>query len=169
MAGSEEPPPAEERALAAAYDPDRRPTTGLPRVMWISALILGVGAVLLIPWTVYLAWTLPGHAVAANYDIAWTGFDIGLILALAGTAVAALRGGRWLPTLAAVTAAALLIDAWFDVVTASTVADRVEAVVLAAIVEIPVAGACLWIAVNAQEFNDRRVARAARRTSHRPR
>ncbi|MFC6704571.1 hypothetical protein [Flexivirga alba] len=167
MAGSEEPAPGEERAVAAAYDPSRMPSTGAPRVMWASALILGIGAVLLIPWTVYLAWTLPGRAVAENYDVAWTGFDIGLILVLAGTAVAALRGGRWLPTLAAVTAATLLIDAWFDVVTASTTADRVEAVVLAAVVEVPVACACLWIAVNAQEFNDRRVARAARRTSRR--
>ncbi|GAB3493368.1 hypothetical protein [Flexivirga lutea] len=153
----------------AAYDPDRPPSQGVPRIVWTAALVLGGGAVLLIPWTVYLAWTLPARATAAHYDIAWTGFDIGLILVLGGTAFAALRGGRWLPALSAATAAALIIDAWFDVVTSATTAERIQAIGLAAVAEVPVAGACLWITVNAQEFNDRRVARAARRPGRRSR
>lgn len=159
--------PAEESARAAAYDPDRRPSEGTARIVWIAALVLGLGAVLLIPWTIYLAWTLPGRTVAAHYDIAWTGFDVGLIAVLGGTAFAAWRGGRWLPALSAVTAASLVIDAWFDVVTSATTAERVQAIGLAAVVELPVAGACLWITVHAQEFNDRRVARAAQRSQRR--
>ena len=40
-------------------------------------------AVLMVPWTVYLAVSLPSEQRAAHYDLAWAGFDVGLFAVLA--------------------------------------------------------------------------------------
>lgn len=96
-------------------------------------------AVVLVPWIVYIALSLPRRAVARHYDMAWTGFDIFLLIAIARTAWLAHLRHPAVAITAAVTGALLLVDAWFDVVTASTGHDRFEAIVLAACVEVPLA------------------------------
>jgi hypothetical protein len=111
--------------------------------------VLAIGAAVLIPWTAYLAWELPERSVAVNYDLAWGGFDVGLIILLAMGAWAAFRANRWLPALAAATATMLVIDAWFDVVT-SRGDELVTAVLMAVLVELPVAIACLRLSVHTQ-------------------
>lgn len=162
-AADHRPTPADDAAIRRAYDPDRQAPQGITRAIRVAGWVLGLGAVVMVPWTAYLAATLPTREIATHYDLAWTGFDIGLSLALVGTAVAALRGGRWLPAVAAATATMLTVDAWFDVVTAPDMDDRRVALLMAVCVEIPVAAACALMAVHAQALNDLRVARAARR------
>ncbi len=60
---------------------------------------------------------------------------------------------------AAATAALLLSDAWFDIVTSAQGGPRVMALMLAAAVEVPLAGLSLIVAVRVL----RRLARAAAR------
>lgn len=127
--------------------------------------VLGAGAAVLLPWTAYLAWELPEHAVAVNYDLAWGGFDVGLILLLAAGAWAAFRANRWLPALAAATAMMLIVDAWFDVVTSGP-SDRWLAVAMAVLIELPVAVACLRLSAHTQGLVLWR-ARHARAKGHR--
>jgi hypothetical protein len=77
------------------------------------------GAIALIPWIVYLGFTLPENYVAYNWPATWMGFDCVLITFMAATAVLGwLR--RQLVLLASFTTGVLLIcDAWFDILTAS--------------------------------------------------
>ena len=106
--------------------------------------ILAVGAAGLIPWTLWLASSLPERRVAHHYDVAWVGFDIALAAAFAATAWTALRGSQWLVPSASTTAAMLLCDAWFDVVTSSP-DDRLEAILLAGLAELPLAAICVLV------------------------
>jgi hypothetical protein len=45
------------------------------------------GAIALIPWIIYLAFTLPANYVAHNWPATWIGFDSVLIAFMATTAV----------------------------------------------------------------------------------
>jgi hypothetical protein len=53
----------------------------------VEIIILVVSAVVLVPWIAYLAVTLPRIYVTHNWDEAWVGFDILLLLLIAATAV----------------------------------------------------------------------------------
>ena len=76
------------------------------------------GTIVLIPWIVYLGFTLPANYVAQNWPATWMGFDCLLVAFMAATAVLGwLR--RELVMLTAFTTGVLLIcDAWFDILTA---------------------------------------------------
>lgn len=107
-------------------------------------------SVVLVPWTLWLAWTLPSESVAHHNDIAWAGFDLMLLAGLATTGVLTLRRSPYLGLAASATMALLAVDAWFDVTTAGA-SDRTLSIALAVLVELPVAGLCLWLAVHAQD------------------
>jgi len=72
------------------------------------------GAIGLVPWMVYLAFTLPANYVAHNWPATWIGFDCVLIAFMIATAVLGwLR--RQLVLLPGFTTGVLLIcDGWFD-------------------------------------------------------
>ena len=141
--------------VAASVDnavlPDRTPA-----VRW-AGVLFAVCAVVLVPWTVVLAATLPERAVAVNYDTAWVGFDVGLLAAVAGTALAAMRRSRFLGLVASATAALLVVDAWFDVVTSTAGAERLTAGAMALLVELPLAGVCCWLALHAADIAEKRL------------
>ena len=113
------------------------PETFAPR-RWVAPL-LALGAVLLIPWTLVLAYRLPARHTSHHWDIAWVGFDLALAAALAVTGLTIARRSTWAPSAAAVAATLLFCDAWFDVVLASGHDGQVEAVLEAVLVEIPLA------------------------------
>lgn len=96
------------------------------------------GAVALIPWTLYLAFTLPSTYVAHNWPATWVGFDCMLVGFMAATAILGwLR--RQLVLLAAFTTGILLLcDAWFDIITASP-AQVWLSVLTAAVANLPIA------------------------------
>ena len=96
-----------------------------------------VAAVALVPWVAWLGATLPGRAAASHYRLAWVGFDCFLVFAIARTAWLGWRRRPEAELAAVVTASLLIVDAWFDVTTASTGADRLQAVLLAAFAEVP--------------------------------
>jgi hypothetical protein len=112
---------------------------------WAGVLFAALG-VLLLPWALWLGYTLPSRQVARHWDLAWAGFDVILSAVLLGTAFALLTQRAVGRVLAAATGALLLADAWFDVVTASGSGERWFAVVLAACGEIPVAILCFVLA-----------------------
>jgi hypothetical protein len=104
----------------------------------LTGLVLVSAAVILPAWAVYLAVVLPHEHVTPNWDVVWVGFDLGLAT-LAATAFLSLRRrSRWAPVLAGALAAALVCDAWFDVMT-SDGGDRRVAIALAVLLELPIA------------------------------
>ncbi len=118
---------------------------------WIVPVFGAIG-VLLVPWTIWLSASLPPHHLAHRWDVAWTGFDIGLAVCFTGTAFAAWRRSPWVGTLAAATGTLLLADAWFDVVLESRGAELRTAIVEAMFAELPVAALCFWIAYRTERF-----------------
>jgi hypothetical protein len=108
------------------------------RVVRWTGPIFALFSLILLPWTSYLAGSLPAMQTSANYNVAWAGFDVLLMLTLASTAYFALRRSRYLATAASATTALLVVDAWFDVLT-SPAGQRIESIVLAAFVELPLA------------------------------
>lgn len=122
-------------------------------------------ALCLVPWTAYLAIELPERAVARHHDLAWTGFDIALVLLLGGTAWTAHHRSRYFTLTATATATMLVVDAWFDVVTSAPGAEQAIAAVLAVLVELPLALLCAWWALHAQDELTESVAFFRRRAS----
>jgi hypothetical protein len=118
---------------------------------WITGL-LALTAVALIPWTLWLTFSLPSRHVTDHYDLAWVGFDIALAVALAATATAAYRASDLLGPLAAATCAMLVCDAWFDIVT-STPGERPDAVLEACFAELPLAVLCAFVVYDAERVH----------------
>ena len=108
------------------------------------ALTVLLGSCLvLIPWIVYLAVSLPTHYVAEQWRYAWVGFDIGLLAALAATAWFAWRRRQMVIPLAITTAVLLTCDAWFDVMLDWGTPDVWFSVGTAFLVELPFAALLL--------------------------
>ena len=125
------------------------PETFEPR-RWVAPM-LALGAVVLIPWTLVLAYRLPAQHTSDHWDIAWVGFDLALAAALAATGLTIARRSAWAPSAAAVAATLLFCDAWFDVVLASGHDGQVEAVLEAVLVEIPLAIFLVWLARDCEQ------------------
>jgi hypothetical protein len=109
--------------------------------------LLALCALLLVPWIVVLAATLPAHAVTRNWSTAWAGFDVLLAVMLAGTAWLRQAGDQRVGALAGASAAMLLVDAWFDTSTAALGLDLTTAWCSAVFVELPLAAVCARIAL----------------------
>ena len=86
-----------------------------------------------------LAYRLPARHTTDHWDVAWVGLDAAIAVALALTGWSIARRSAWAPSAAAVAATLLFCDAWFDIVLASGRDEQVEAVLEAALVEIPLA------------------------------
>jgi hypothetical protein len=126
----------------------RRPST-LREWIVIAYGAIGVG---LLPWAVWLSTSLPPTHHSAHWDLAWSGFDVGLAICFVGTAVAAHKRSPWVGAFAAATGTLLLTDAWFDVVLESHGNEEATAVFEAVAFEIPVACLCYWIAYRTEHF-----------------
>lgn len=136
------------RERSVADEP--KPALRIPLPRWVT-LLLGLVAVGLVPWILYLTYSLPARHVTFHYDLAWIGFDVGLTASFAATAWATFRGSQWLVPLAAVTGTMLVCDAWFDLVTSGG-GELWEAVAEAALAELPLAALCAFIVYDAETF-----------------
>jgi hypothetical protein len=103
-------------------------------------------AVVLLPWIVYLAVTLPKRNLDHHYRAAWVGFDVFLVVVIIRTAYMAFRVDQRVQFAATATATLLIVDAWFDVTTSSGRGQVLEALVLAAVIEIPAAIFSIYLA-----------------------
>jgi hypothetical protein len=129
---------------------DTRPeSAGWRPARWVIPLF-SLAGIVLVPWILFLIRSLPSTHAAAHWDIAWAGFDVALAFLLLGVAVAAWRRSPWLEGAATAAAALLVVDAWFDVLTSSTGAERLVATGEAAFVELPLAVLLLLLARDAE-------------------
>ncbi len=140
--------PAPEQGNAVLVDEARI-------VRWTGPLF-ALFALVMVPWTVYVGESLPSRQVSPHYDAAWAGFDVMLLAALGCTAYFALRRSRQLSSAATATAALLVVDAWFDVMT-TPASQRAESILLAVAVELPLAAVCLWLSQHTQQLAERRI------------
>ena len=104
----------------------------------VEIIILVISAVVLIPWIAYLAVTLPHVYVTHNWDQAWVGFDILLLLLIVATAVLGIFRRQMVMLTAFATGVLLICDAWFDWMTSNR-ADVGWATVTALFFELPLA------------------------------
>lgn len=129
----------------------------------------------LVPWILYLTFTLPSRHETVHYNLAWVGFDAALTASFAATAWGVLRGSQWLVPLAAITGTMLCCDAWFDVVTSRPGKELVVAIAEAAVAELPLAALCGLVIYDAARFlaatvtRFRRAARSATAVRPEPR
>jgi hypothetical protein len=151
-----------DELVSPAPEPENAVLTDETRVVRWTGPLFALFSLALLPWTIYIAGSLPAQQVSANYDAAWAGFDVLLALALASTAYFALRRSRYLATAASATATMLVVDAWFDVLTTPGV-QRIESIVLAAFVELPLAAVCIWLSWHTQQLEEQRIVLLMRR------
>jgi len=126
---------------------------------WVGFVFV-CGGLAVVPWTAYLAYTLPRSSQADHYRLAWVGFDILLAFTLLRVgwiaAGAPTRNDRVeLPATSAGTL--LLVDAWFDTTTSANASAMTEALLFALLAELPMSAICFWIAHHAEEIRQRRL------------
>ncbi len=105
---------------------------------WLIALY-SISAVILTPWIVYLSQSLPSRQIAGNWDTAWVGFDVAILVLVVLTAILAYRRSARLAPVASSLATILIVDAWFDVMTANPGIQQVQALIFAILIEVPMA------------------------------
>lgn len=133
------------------------------RVVRWAGPAFAVFSLILLPWTVYLGYSLPSRQVSPHYNIAWAGFDVTLLVVLASTGYFALRRSRYLAPAATATATLLVVDAWFDIMT-SPPDQLLESVALAVLIELPLALVCTWLSYHTEQLAERRVVLLLRRS-----
>lgn len=149
----EPPEAARTERLEGTLTRELRPTRVVPR--WAGWLVIAAGIAML-PWIAGLGFVLPTSHEAAHYGASWIGFDLGLCAMLLRTGWLAQRGREHIELSAAITGTLLLVDAWFDVVTADSRGELVFALVLALCTELPLAVFFLWIAGRVEYRRQRR-------------
>ena len=107
---------------------------------------LTVCSAALVPWIIFLAFTLPHRYVAGHWTLTWVGFDIALLAGLGLTAWFAWRRRQAVVITAFITGTLLTCDAWFDVTTASGRLDAVTAIASALLLELPLAALLFAVA-----------------------
>jgi hypothetical protein len=122
-----------EQPLSDVIDP-----VLLGRIRRVRLSVMISCSIAMIPWLVYLSWTLPQNYVAHNWTLTWVGFDVLLVAFMLATAVFGyLR--RQVLLFAAFTSGVLLIcDAWFDLMTAGP-DDLWLSMITALLIEVPLA------------------------------
>ena len=128
---------------------------------WVAPVFIFC-SVVLIPWIIYLGFSLPARQVSRHYGAAWVGFDVFELIALGATGYFALRRSRYLALASASAATLLVCDAWFDLLT-SPRRQMLESVVLAVVIELPLAGVCAWLSYHTERLADRRISVVPRR------
>lgn len=154
--------------VPAAPEPENTVLTDDARAVRWTGPLFAVFALVMVPWTVYIGESLPRRQLSPHYDVSWAGFDVMLLAALAGTAYFALRRSRYLSMAATATAVLLVVDAWFDLMTTPS-SQIVQSIVLAAVVELPLAAMCIWLSLHTQDLTERRIVLLMRRRGGAPR
>ena len=151
-----------DELVAPAGEPENAVLVDNARVVRWAGPAFVLFSLILLPWIVYLAHSLPSRQLSADYDAAWAGFDVMLLAALASTGYFAFRRSRYLATAATAAATLLIADAWFDVMT-TLPGQRLEPIALAAGVELPLASVCVWLSFHTQQLAGRRLVLLMRR------
>ena len=146
----------------------RDPLTGRLRSVRAHPFgFLAMGATIaLIPWTLLYITQLPNRHTTDHWNVAWTGFDVLLAIALGVTAWSALRERAMLIVGLIVSSALLVCDAWFDVVTSIGTDDQMLTLFTALFDRAP--ARVLLRAADAARARDGDPRQPARVRGHRP-
>ncbi|GAA0508187.1 hypothetical protein GCM10010390_08880 [Streptomyces mordarskii] len=147
--------PTPTAAPATGPGKSRRTRPALARRLVRPQSALLVSGVALVPWLYVLARTLPSTARVGHWNVAWVGLDALEALGLLSTAALRRRGDDRHRLTAAATGALLVVDAWFDTVTAAPGGELAAAVAMALGAELPLAAVCTALALG----RERRTAR----------
>jgi hypothetical protein len=105
----------------------------------VAMFVAAGAAVVLLPWVLILAVTLPSTYQANHWKLAWIGLDLA-IAATAGLTAYLLHRRDPRAALTAVAAGTLLLaDAWFDVSTSGSGLDHNLSLAEALVLEVPLA------------------------------
>lgn len=108
------------------------------RVRRHRLLLMSGCAAALVPWTIYLGFSLPDRYVARHWTLTWVGFDVVLMIMFAMTALFGLLRRQMVILTAFASGVLLLCDAWFDITTANS-HDRPVSIATALAAEGPIA------------------------------
>jgi hypothetical protein len=103
----------------------------------------------------WLAVSLPTRDLTNHYDAAWSGFDVALAASLLATGLGILRHATWTQGAASSAATLLVCDAWFDVTMSASGREQLVALAMAALVELPLALACVFVARESEQMAER--------------
>jgi hypothetical protein len=84
-------------------------------------------AVVLIPWIIILADSLPSRHVAHDWNTLWVGFDISEVIVTLITVYFLVKKKIWLVISASILATLFVVDAWFDILTSKSGMSRDQA------------------------------------------
>ena len=116
-------------------------------------------AIALIPWTIYLGFTLPEDYTAQHWQATWVGFDILLLAFMTATAVLGFLRHHLLTLFAFSTGVLLVCDAWFDMLTAKR-GDFAVSLLTATLGELPLAVLLIGGSLRIVRLQDRSIGRA---------
>lgn len=114
------------------------------------------GALFMIPWIIYLGFTLPQNYTVRDWPLTWLGFDSLLVVFMAATAILTWLHRQLLVLPAFTTGILLVCDAWFDITTASP-DERRAAVLTAVLGGLPLAFVLIGGAVSLMRLNASRL------------
>lgn len=126
-----------------------RQVTTAPRPIpptWLGWGLCALG-VAMVPWLLVLANRLPSSPQVANWSTAWVGLDGLEAVSLFVTGLLLRRRDARANFTAAVSGTLLLVDAWFDITSASASADLTIAIAMAALAELPLCVLCIHLAL----------------------
>ena len=126
--------------------PQAAAASASPLLLRRAATVLTVLGLAMIPWLVFLHTGLPATAQASHWAWTWTGLDSFEALGLLSVGLLLRRGDSRACLAAAATSTLLLVDAWFDTMTAAPGPDFELAVLMAVFAELPLAVACAVLA-----------------------
>jgi hypothetical protein len=112
----------------------------------IALRVFALLAILLVPWSIWISYSLPINHIDNEWNLAWSVFDIGLLVSMGATAYFGMRKSGWVVMAATATGTLLLIDAWFDCVTSKNAWEQLLSVSSAAFLELPLGILAFWIA-----------------------
>lgn len=95
---------------------------------------------------------MPSTALVGDWNAAWVGLDALEALGLLSTAVLRRRGDDRHRLTAAATGALLVVDAWWDTVTAAPGGEPASAVAMAVCAELPPAALCAAPALGGERW-----------------
>lgn len=115
------------------------------RPMQIFAII----AIFLVPWSLWLSYSLPIDHTDHRWNLVWSIFDVGMLGSMAMTAYLGMKKSGWVVIWASITGTFLLVDAWFDCITAKDAWEHLTSISSATFIEIPLGLLAFWIAYRA--------------------
>jgi hypothetical protein len=133
--------PAERRQLIRRLErplSELLPVAVAHRIRWGWLGIMTGGTLVLIPWTVYLAFALPDDYLVHDWTALWVGFDLLLLVLMAATVIFGMLRRQVMLLTAFATGMLLICDAWFDLMTAGPNDFRVSELT-AALGDLPLA------------------------------